>query len=113
MTVGRIEQLTAVTHDTQQECIDILERKVAVLEADNATLRKLVDVVDNMQTAIAIIKTAWVDYAAIQAEFEYSKENGADTDYNKQDVQIVWDSVNNAIMSASELFTKRIEERKG
>ena len=42
MTAGKIEQLTGVTHDTPQECIDILERKVAALEAENATLRKLV-----------------------------------------------------------------------
>ena len=40
MTAGKIEQLTAVTHDTPQECIDILERKVAALEAENATLRE-------------------------------------------------------------------------
>ena len=112
MTAGKIEQLTAVTHDTPQECIDILERKVAALEAENATLQRLVDVVDNAHTAIALIKTAWVDYATVQAEFDYSMENGADTDYTKESVQMVWDSVNNAIMSAAELFTSRIDEQR-
>ena len=52
MTVGRIEQLTAVTHDTVQKCIDILERKVAALEADNATLRKLVQHAVDAETAV-------------------------------------------------------------
>jgi hypothetical protein len=105
-------KLTAVTHDTPQECIDILERKVAALEAENAILQRLVDVVDNAHTAIALIKKAWSDYSTVQSEVDYSMENGADTDYTKESVQMVWDSVNNAIMSAAELFTSRIDEQR-
>ena len=45
--IEQIFELTAVTHDTPQECIDILERKVAALEAENARLSKgLVDALD-------------------------------------------------------------------
>ena len=36
--IEQIFELTAVTHDNAQECIDILERKVAALEAENAEL---------------------------------------------------------------------------
>jgi mannose/fructose-specific phosphotransferase system component IIA len=48
VTVGKIEQLTAVTHDTPQECIDILERKVAALEAENADMRERVQILTDL-----------------------------------------------------------------